>query len=116
MFRSIFESASCSHLETTPPVRSVSLKLRKPMPFRRCFLLPGATRVNSRCSLPPGAASTLLERIREEVCGPSNKPQRKPPPLRQFKPPHHRSCVTENLRRYAPSALLFATSRDCVPT
>src|SRR5260370_11448927 len=64
--------------------------LRKPAPFLGCLISPNTTKVNPRCSLPPGAESTHLNRIREEVCGLSSKPQRKRPPLRQFKPQHHR--------------------------
>jgi hypothetical protein len=34
-------------------------EVRKPIPFRRCFVLLRASTVVARCSLPPGASSIL---------------------------------------------------------
>src|SRR5712692_9948083 len=62
--------------------------LHKPTPFRGCLVLPNATKVNPHCSLPPGAESTFLDRIREEVCGPSNKRKPNHLPCRRRRDPY----------------------------
>src|SRR5258708_23996214 len=97
------------------PVRTASFDLHKPALFRRCLILPNGTTVIPRCSLPPGAESTFLNYLREEVCGLSSKTQRKHPPLRQFKRQHHRLSHSTHPRRRASAVPALASLPVWVP-
>src|SRR5260370_41448570 len=91
--------------------------LRKPLPFRGCLALPKATKVNPCRFRPPGAESTLLDRIREEVCGPSSKCKLNHLPYRRRRNPHPRQHLLAHplaLARAVPRhAILRASVRAC---
>src|SRR5207247_1168876 len=83
--------------------------------FHHFLVLPNGTTVIPRCSFPPGAESTFLNYLREEVCGPSSKTHPKHPPLRQFKRQHHRLSHSTHPRRRALAVQARASLPVWVP-